>query len=101
MTDAKVTPLQETACFRCGAGIWDCYAGGFRVRLDMKLLTKYEELEMQLQGRSTFRLSSNSKETTAKIRLLHEIKNGINGPHALVVSLHDCKKESLNDQIPF
>jgi hypothetical protein len=98
----KTTAVQESVCARCKAVVWQCFAGGFDVKLDRVLLSKFEELQIHLEGGSTFRLVITMKETTAKLRLLRDLQNGINGPQPLVLSLHECKEESLvNAQLPF
>lgn len=97
----KTTALEEAVCPKCKANVWDCHAGGFRVKLNRLLMSKYEELENLLRGGSSFQITTRYGNAEAKLRLPETIKKTINDPQPLVVSLHDCKGEPKNATLPF
>ena len=97
----KTTAVEESICPKCQIIVWRCHSGGFDVRLDRVLLSKFEELEIHMKGGSTFKLVMTMKETTAKLRLIQDLQKGINGPQPLVLSLHECKEKLVDAQLPF
>jgi hypothetical protein len=97
----KTTALLEAVCAKCDANVWQCHAGGFNVKLDRLLLSKFEELQIHLKGGSTFKLVLTLRETTAKLRLIKDLEKGINEPQPLILSLHECKEKLVDAPLPF
>ena len=96
------TALQELTCPKCERPLLTGLSGGFEVKLDRILLTKFDELQIQLGGGRTYRLETSSKGTTASYRGYAELKAGINRIQPMVVSAHVCKEsEIINVTIPF
>lgn len=94
--------LEEGICSKCDAQVMAGHSGGFMVKLDRVLLSKFQELELQMSGGKTYRLESVSKGTFAKYRSLMELRSSINGTQPLVVAAHVCKEGELKDAtIPF
>jgi hypothetical protein len=96
------TALEEAVCMKCDASLWAGHSGGFLVKLDRILLSKFQELEIQLGGGSTYRLDTTNKGTIARHRSLMDLRSGINKTQPLIVSLHVCKESDIKDAtIPF
>lgn len=94
--------LEEGICAKCDRPLMVGHSGGFFIKLDRILLSKFEELEVQLGGTSTYRLETKSKGTFARYRSLMELRSGINSNQPLVVAIHVCKEGELKDAtIPF
>ena len=96
------TALEEAMCATCDASLWAGHSGGFLVKLDRILLSKFDELQIQLGGGSTYRLETTSKGIIAKHRSLLDLRSGINKTQPLIVSLHVCKESDIKDaKLPF
>lgn len=96
------TALEEAMCAKCDASLWAGHSGGFLVKLDRILLSKFDELQIQLGGGSTYRLETTNKGTIASYRSLMDLRYGINKTQPLIVSLHVCKESDIKDaKLPF
>lgn len=96
------TALEEGICAKCDRDLMVGHSGGFFVKVDRILLSKFQELELQMAGGTTYRLESGSKGTFARYRSLLELRSSINGTQPLVVAAHVCKEGELKDAtIPF
>ena len=94
--------LEEGLCAKCDAPLMVGHSGGFFVKLDRIMLSKFQELELQMSGGRTYRLETKPKGTIATYRSLMELRSGINGNQPLVVAAHVCKEGELKDAtIPF
>ena len=96
------TALEEAMCAKCDASLWAGHSGGFLVKLDRILLSKFDELQIQLGGGSTYRLETTNKGIIASYRSLMDLRSGINKTQPLIVSLHVCKESDIKDaKLPF
>lgn len=94
------TALEDGLCSKCDAPVMAGLSGGFEIKLDRILLSKFDELQTQMNGRSTYRLETAVKGIIAKRRHLSDLRAGINKSQPLVVALHDCKGKD-DGTIPF
>ena len=94
------TALEDGLCMKCDQPIMAGLSGGFNIKLDRILLSKFEELQIQMGGRLTYRLETSTRGIIAKARLMSDLRSGIHKSQPLIVALHDCKGKD-DGAIPF
>lgn len=94
------TALEDGLCARCDQPVMAGLSGGFDIKLDRILLSKFDELQTQMSGGSTYRLETAVKGIIARRRHISDLRAGMNKSQPLVVALHDCKGKD-DGTLPF
>ena len=92
--------LEDGLCSKCDEAVMAGQSGGFNIKLDRILLSKFDELQIQMSGRMTYRLETTVRGIFAKSRLLSDLRAGMSKSQPLVVAVHDCKGKD-DGTIPF